>query len=195
MRKIQEDLRSDAMLVVPCVRRARGLAMLWKSEVSLDIQTYSLNHIDGHILNDLTTPWRLTGFYSKSKEHQKHESWSYLRQLHSRALLPWVFIGDYNEILTSDEKQGRLPKAVRLMEDFQHALLHCGLIDLGFSGNKFTWRNGRPGDAFVQEILDRASATVEWRELFPHSKITHLQAAYLDHDPILLTTQGASQST
>lgn len=106
-----------------------------------------------------------------------------------------MFIGDYNEILTSDEKQGRLPKAIRLMEDFQHALLHCGLIDLGFSGNKFTWRNGRPGDAFVQEILDRASATVEWRELFPHSKITHLQAAYLDHDPILLTTQRASQST
>ena len=80
-------------------------------------------------------------------------------------------VRDYNEILTSNEKQGGILKAGRLMEDFRCALLHCGLIDLGFSGNKFTWRNGRSGDAFVQERLDRACAIVEWKELFPHSKI------------------------
>ena len=191
MKKIKGDLRYDGMLVVPCVRRIGGLAMLWKSEVLLDIQTYSLNHIDDHILNNPSSSWRLTGFYGRPEKYQKHESWSYLCRLHSRASLSWVCVGDYNEILTSDEKQGGSPRAGRLMED----LLHCGLIDLGFSGNKYTWRNGRPGDAFVQERLDRACATVEWRELFPHSKVTHLHAAYLDHVPILLTTQGATHST
>ena len=193
--KIQEDLRYNAMLAIPCVRRVGGLAMLWKSEVSLDIQTYSLNHIDAHILNDPSTPWRLTSFYGRPKDHRKHESWNYLRHLHSRASLSWVCVRDYNEILTSNEKQGGILKAGRLMEDFRCALLHCGLIDLGFSGNKFTWRNGRSGDAFVQERLDRACAIVEWKELFPHSKVTHLHVAYLDHVPILLSTQGTSQST
>ena len=38
MKKIKKDLRYDGMLAVPCVWRARGLAMLWKSEVALDIQ-------------------------------------------------------------------------------------------------------------------------------------------------------------
>lgn len=52
MRKIQADLRYDNFLVVPCVRRAGGLAMLWKDEVNLDIKTYSLNHIDAHIMTD-----------------------------------------------------------------------------------------------------------------------------------------------
>ena len=136
--KIQEDLRYNAMLAIPCVRRVGGLAMLWKSEVSLDIQTYSLNHIDAHILNDPSTPWRLTSFYGRPKDHRKHESWNYLRHLHSRASLSWVCVRDYNEILTSNEKQGGILKAGRLMEDFRCALLHCGLIDLGFSGNKFT---------------------------------------------------------
>ena len=191
MKKIKGDLRYDGMLVVPCVRRIGGLAMLWKSEVLLDIQTYSLNHIDDHILNNPSSSWRLTGFYGRPEKYQKHESWSYLCRLHSRASLSWVCVGDYNETLTSDEKQGGSPRAGRLMED----LLHCGLIDLSFSGNKYTWRNGRPGDAFVQERLDRACATVEWRELFPHSKVTHLHAAYSDHVPILLTTQGATHST
>lgn len=41
MRRIQADLHYRSMLVVLCIRRAGGLAMLWKEEVSLDIQTYS----------------------------------------------------------------------------------------------------------------------------------------------------------
>ena len=37
--------------------------------------------------------------------------------------------------------------------------------------------------------LDRLCATLEWRELFPQAKVRHLQAAYSDHDSILLSTQ------
>ena len=81
--------------------------------------------------------------------------------------MPWVCIGDYNEILSSDERQGRLPKAQALVQAFRSALLHCNLTDLWYVGNAFTWNNGRHGDAYVQQRLDRACATVEWRELFP----------------------------
>lgn len=69
IRKIQADLHFDAKLVVSCVGRASALAMLWKSHVSLHIQTYSLNHIDVHILNGPSSLWRLTGFYDKLEEH------------------------------------------------------------------------------------------------------------------------------
>lgn len=120
---------------------------------------------------------------------RKHESWEYLRYLQSRGSLPWVCIGDYNAILNSDENQGRIPKPNHCMEEFWSVLLYCGLVDLRFQGNSFTWRNGRHGDDFVQERLDRACATIEWRELFPHSRVVNLQASYSDHDPIMLTTQ------
>ena len=56
MKKIQADLRYDNMLVVPCIHRASALAMLWKEEVNLHIQTYSHNHIDAHIMIDPNTP-------------------------------------------------------------------------------------------------------------------------------------------
>ena len=151
MRKIQGELRYDSMLAVLCVHRAGGLAMLWKEEVSLHVQTYSLNHIDARIMTDPNSPWRIIGFYGRPEDHRKHESWSYLRHLHSRDSLPWICIGDYNEILNSNEKQGRIPRPLMPMKEFRKTLLHCGLIDLGFQGNIFTWRNGRPGEAFVQE--------------------------------------------
>ena len=45
MKKIQADLHYDSMIAVPCVRRAGGLAMLWKA-VEVHMQMYSQNHID-----------------------------------------------------------------------------------------------------------------------------------------------------
>ena len=53
------------------------------------------------------------------------------------------------------------------MQQFRATLLQCRLVDLGFQGNIYTWNNGRDGDDFVQERLDRACATVEWRDMFP----------------------------
>ena len=76
------------------------------------------------------------------------------------------------------------------MEAFRNTLLHYGLIDLGYWGNMFTWRNGRPGDAFVQEHLDRACTTLDWRERFPQAVVNHLQVSYSNHDPIFLTIHG-----
>ena len=104
MRNIQAKLHYDSMLAVPCVRRVDGLAMLWKAHVYLHIQTYSLNHINARIMIDTASLWRLIGFYGRPEEHCKYESWEYLRHLHSRDTLPWLCMGDYNEILSSKEK-------------------------------------------------------------------------------------------
>ena len=101
----------------------------------------------------------------------------------------WLCVGDYNEILSSEEKQGGLPRPPKQMEDFRQALLHCGLNNLGFIGIIFTWRNGRPGRAFVQERLDRACANTEWREIYPFARVHHLHVAYSDHEPILIILQ------
>ena len=77
--------------------------------------------------------------------------------------------------------------------EFRSTLLHCGLVDMGFQGNIFTWNNGCPGEEFIQEHLDRACATLEWRVMFPHAKVTHLQSTYSDHIPILINLSKLNQ--
>ena len=39
--------------------------------------------------------------------------------LHTRISSPWIYVGDYNEILSSKEKQGGIPKLLNLMEAFR----------------------------------------------------------------------------
>lgn len=65
---------------------------------------------------------------------------------------------------------------------------------MGFQGNTFTWNNGRLGEEFVQERLDRACATFEWRAMFPCSKVTHLQSTYSDHISILINLSKPNQN-
>ena len=184
MRNLKEDLHFIGGLVVPCDRswggRWGGLVMLWKDDVDLHIQTYSPHHIDAIIQTNPRNPWRITGFYGYPEESHKNKSWILLRHLHSRMSMPRVCIRDYNELLSSDEKQGRIEKDFSPMLAFRSTLAHCELADLGFQGGKFTWNNSRLGMDFVQERIDRAYANQAWRDLFPRSQVIHLSTSYSD---------------
>lgn len=51
----------------------------------------------------------------------------------------WVCIGDFNEVLSINEKEGRADRSSRLIANFQQCLDSNGLKDLGFTGSWFTW--------------------------------------------------------
>jgi hypothetical protein len=63
-------------------------------------------------------------------------------------------------------------------------LSDCGPEDLGYVGNKFTWKRGQ-----IRERLDRAVGNAGWSNLFPHSGVHHLTSTGSDHRPILVDTQ------
>ena len=124
MRKLCFDLNFQSMLAVPSDRCSGGLGMFWKPECNLHIQTFSPNHIDVHILPNSQQPWRITGFYGRREGHRMHELWQLLRQLQARSSLPWIFMGDFNDVLHSSEKYGGLPKQLSPMLAFKEKLLH-----------------------------------------------------------------------
>ena len=73
-----------------------------------------------------------------------------------------------------------------ILDPFQQTFTDCGLLDLGFSRNKFRWWNGRDGEASVEERLDRVCATVDWIGLFPSFTVSHLDEKTSDYLPILI---------
>ena len=50
--------------------------------------------------------WHLTGFFSHSDTAKRHESLAKLKHLKCTSSLPWLFIGDFNEIIGLSEKEG-----------------------------------------------------------------------------------------
>ena len=47
----------------------------------------------------------------------------------------------------------------RQMEEFRDVLNECGFLDLGYSGNKFTWCNGHGEGHTMWKRLNRAIGT------------------------------------
>lgn len=70
---------------------------------------------------------------------------------------------------TMDEKRGGRQQPRYLLDGFSQILIECGLADLGFVGEKFTWERSRGIDRWVQERLDRVLANIEWKKVFTSS--------------------------
>lgn len=64
-----------------------------------------------------------------------------------------------------------------------------GLKDLGFMGDKYTWKVKRLG-GLVLERLDRAVANNQWFSLNLGTTAQHLQTHSSDHKPIIIIPKG-----
>ena len=85
--------------------------------------------------------------------------------------LPWVLLGDFNEMLAEDEKMGGLPLNVNRISAFREFINQCGLMNLGFHIPRFTWTNKNPiWSLNIKECLNRGLGNAEWKIHFPHNK-------------------------
>ena len=126
------------------ITRGGGLALFWKKNFDLHIEPSSLNYINALINKEKENVWRFTGFYGAPETHLRTESWDLLRSLHKKFAVPWICSGDFNELLKSHEKLGGRLRPYGQMEKFREVLDECGLFDLGYADNKFTWSKSYP---------------------------------------------------
>jgi hypothetical protein len=94
----------DFKIVNPSDGRSCGVIILWKREVTVQQLFSAPNYIDIKILENDGREWRLTGMYGEPRWQDKYETWDKLRELNAQYDLPWVIIGDFNEIMFSVKK-------------------------------------------------------------------------------------------
>ena len=56
-------MQLNNIFVVPWINRGSGLALLWREDITLDIQTYFDCHIDAFINHGVDDTWWFMGFY------------------------------------------------------------------------------------------------------------------------------------
>ena len=135
---IKERLDFGDLCIVPSEGRGGGLALLWKSNIKVWVDSFSKYHIDSVIEGGSENAWRLTGFYGKLDTYHRSEGWSMLCMLGSKLTMPWCCLGDFNELLEVQDKKGGAPRAQSQMQMFRDALDYCEFVDLGFSSPDFT---------------------------------------------------------
>ena len=75
-------------LVVPSHGRSGGLALLWRKDNSVDVQSYLDRHIDAIVTEGSGFKWWVTGFYRNPEVHRRKESWVLLRVFNRKFQLP-----------------------------------------------------------------------------------------------------------
>lgn len=101
-------------------------------------------------------------------------------------------LGNFNEIVTQDEKIGGRSRPRKQMEDFRLALERNGLVDLGWKNQKFTQSNKHTYETFTKERLDRVVANENWLTMFGNPGVDILTTCSSYHCPLVLNTTDYS---
>ncbi|WJX92273.1 hypothetical protein P8452_73938 [Trifolium repens] len=188
MEKIRVLLKYDSCLSIDVIGRSGGLAILWNNTVNCTVLNYCRNFINLEVDEADKGVWRLTCYYGYPERDRRRQAWDMLRELRNMSPLPWCIIGDFNDLLSQEDKLGHNPHPNWLFSGFRSAVNDCDITDIQLEGHRFTWIKSRGSSHVIEERLDRAMASSDWLALFPEVKLTNLLASHSDHSPILLHT-------
>ncbi|KAH7859929.1 hypothetical protein Vadar_007196 [Vaccinium darrowii] len=187
---IRRSLKFDFGFYVDPEGTSGGLALWWNGDVDLEVESASKNLIHSIVKdNSSSSCWATTFVYGSPLHSGRDMVWEDMKEIARHENLPWLAIGDFNEVLSLEDKLGGNCPSQRRLASFHDMLNYCGLVDLDFKGPKFTWRNNRTGSDCIMERIDMAFANSRWRELFDQALVLVDIAVGSDHNPLFLNTQ------
>ncbi|KAK9688730.1 hypothetical protein RND81_09G007000 [Saponaria officinalis] len=191
LERIRNTCGFTSGLCVSSRGRSGGLGFWWR-DIDAQLITYDAHHIMVDILDDSGCPmWRAVGVYGWPEICNKHKTWEMMRRICDSVRTPIILFGDFNEILSIEENEGRAIRRESQMDAFRETMDDCALHDLGYKGNIFTWQSGRGMHSIVRERLDRAVASTSWSLLFPNGSVYHFPIYSSDHSAIVI--RGADE--
>ncbi|KAL8170792.1 hypothetical protein V2J09_022596 [Rumex salicifolius] len=97
--------------------------------------------------------------------------------------------GDFNYILSLEERQGRAVTLSPNSTMFSKWVNGLELIDLGALGPRFTWSKGTLAVTKVSKRLDRFFSNIDRGSRWEDARVHHLLATASDHNLILLSLE------
>ncbi|XP_020243212.1 uncharacterized protein LOC109821438 [Asparagus officinalis] len=101
--------------------------------------------------------------------------------------IPWLLCGDFNAIISPEEKLGGVAPTKTDTGDFRNCIEVCALSHLKTQGCFFTWTNKQEADARVWSRLDRALINDAWVNKFTSSHVEFMMPGISDHSPGIIS--------
>ncbi|KAK9117767.1 hypothetical protein Sjap_016714 [Stephania japonica] len=183
------EVEFKCMLFVDPVGLAGGLAIFWNDPIGVQVVKYAPFCIELKLYNQhINYEWRHFCLYIDCVQSRRIVQFQHFVNRFPSRREDVVFIGDFNALTSSIEKQGgnqwvssRNDELIKLVEELK-------LEDLGFMGHQFTWSNKREGRNLIQARLDKGFANQQWLLKYPGAVVKHIFLPGSDHALLLFDT-------
>ncbi|WJX64016.1 hypothetical protein P8452_48843 [Trifolium repens] len=173
---------------------AGGIIVAWKKDyIQVDVIVKKFQFIHMKVNYTGGRWWYFIAIYASPNESNRSNLWNDLKVIAGNMTEAWIIAGDFNDIMSEDEKRGGVRASIRRCSKFRERVEACNLIDMGAAGPKFTWRGPLyHGGQRIFERLDRALCNTRWRLDFPDGFVKVLpRLDFSDHHPILISPREA----
>jgi len=139
LNRVRKQLRFSNFVLLNSNGLAGGMALFWNDQVKLTMDRSAPEFFDV-ICIDLMggDKMRITCIHAPSSIQQRQLFWAELRFICTTNTLPWISVGDFNEVLYPWEKIGKRFADSNRMQAFRDLLHDCSLIDMESKGCSFT---------------------------------------------------------
>ncbi|XP_049386883.1 uncharacterized protein LOC125851138, partial [Solanum stenotomum] len=115
----------------------------------------------------------ISSVYARCNGLERLELWDELSSFAEDIQSPWMIGGDFNVCLNEEEKLGGLAFTQQEAMDFAQCISSCALLEVPFTGTRYTWWNGRIEDDYILKRLDKILVNHDFSTAFPAIGVQH----------------------
>ena len=174
----------DKIFTVEPLGLSGGLAVLWKNSYDIEILSGDKRIIDMK-LQCRSVVFFLSCVYGDPVRARRQDVWDRLVEVGMRRNEAWLLTGDFNELMSNEEKLGGAVRDESTFWGFRNMARDCKIRELRSSGNVLSsggWRD----EVWVQCRLDRCFGNDEWFNLFPRASVEYGGMWASDHRHLLI---------
>ncbi|XP_033513491.1 uncharacterized protein [Nicotiana tomentosiformis] len=112
--------------------------------------------------------------------------WETLRHISTYTIEPWIILGDFNAILSTEDKVNGLPVHVNETIDFQTCVTDIVLGQVNRKGWQYSWCNKRDGDDWIYSHIDWVFGNDKWFQDYGNLEAVYYNPECSDHTPIVI---------
>nr|TKR85033.1 hypothetical protein D5086_0000251720 [Populus alba] len=133
-------------------------------------------------------PTRITFVYGHNTPAERQALWEYIAQESgTNGCTPWLVMGDFNAIMQASDRYGGDTQWPCYQDDFSTCINHSELIQVPYTGIKYSWNNGQHGANLIQKKLDWIFGNPLLFSTWPATQATFQPRSISDHSAMILS--------
>lgn len=165
-----------------------GIWVLWNNSINIHIVRTDPQFVLMQVHDRVGDPFWLAAVYASPNRTLRRILWKEMNAPLLGVMGPWAVVGDFNATMFMDERSSINGQSKEGCREFHDWFQREGLVDMGFTGQMFTWSRGNEASTFNGARLDRGLCNIDWLEKFKGFEVCILPRTSSDHSPLLLRT-------